>query len=54
MGLVGLRQADDTAIWEMARDESLCIVSKDLDFYQRSLLFGAPPKVIFQEWVTVR
>jgi predicted nuclease of predicted toxin-antitoxin system len=44
---LGLSRADDTRIWDKARDEALCIVSKDSDFLQRSVLFGAPPKVLF-------
>jgi predicted nuclease of predicted toxin-antitoxin system len=47
VGLLGLTQTDDKMIWDRARDEQFCIVSKDSDFHQRSLLFGAPPKVIF-------
>ena len=44
---LGLSQADDTLIWDRALEESFCIVSKDSDFLQRSVLFGAPPKVVF-------
>jgi len=43
----GLSEADDTAIWDYARAHGLVIVSKDSDFQQRSLLFGAPPKFIW-------
>jgi len=43
----GLKAADDRLIWEQAKDNNLIIVSKDSDFYQRSLLFGHPPKVIW-------
>lgn len=39
-------EADDGLIWSYARDHGLTIVPKDSDFQQRSLLFGAPPKVI--------
>ena len=45
--LLGLSQTPDSLIWDQARNSSFCIVSKDCDFQQRSLLFGAPPKVIF-------
>lgn len=44
---VGLRDADDTTIWEYARLHELAIVSKDSDFQQRSLLYGSPPKFIW-------
>ncbi len=43
----GMEQADDRLIWERAKQGDLIIVSKDSDFYQRSLLFGYPPKVIW-------
>jgi len=44
---VGLRDADDLAIWEYAKVEGYAIVSKDSDFQQRSLLHGSPPKFIW-------
>jgi predicted nuclease of predicted toxin-antitoxin system len=44
---VGLREADDVAIWQYAQANGLAIVSKDSDFQQRSLLHGAPPKFIW-------
>lgn len=44
---VGLRDADDVAIWEYAKAQGYAIVSKDSDFQQRSLLLGAPPKFIW-------
>jgi predicted nuclease of predicted toxin-antitoxin system len=44
---VGLRDADDVAIWEYAKAHGLAIVSKDSDFQQRSLLYGNPPKFIW-------
>jgi predicted nuclease of predicted toxin-antitoxin system len=44
---IGLKAADDGVIWEYAESNGLVIISKDSDFYQRSLLFGHPPKVIW-------
>lgn len=44
---VGLREADDFAIWQYAKVQGYTIVSKDSDFQQRSLLQGAPPKFIW-------
>lgn len=44
---VGLRDADDSAIWDYARLNDLAIVSKDSDFQQRSLLYDHPPKFIW-------
>jgi predicted nuclease of predicted toxin-antitoxin system len=44
---VGLERADDSTVWDYAAAHGLTIVSKDSDFHQRSLLFGAPPKVVW-------
>jgi predicted nuclease of predicted toxin-antitoxin system len=44
---VELSASDDTAVWEYAKQHGFCIVSKDSDFQQRSLLYGAPPKVVW-------
>ena len=44
---VGLREAEDSAIWEYAKGQGLVIVSKDSDFQQRSLLYGPPPKFVW-------
>ena len=41
-----LLAATDTQIWERASIENLAIFSKDVDFYDRALLFGAPPQVV--------
>lgn len=38
--------ATDTQIWECCSVENLVILSKDVDFYDRALLFGAPPQVV--------
>ena len=43
----GLDRASDAEIWEVARTRDYVIVSKDSDFHQRSLLEGAPPKVVW-------
>jgi predicted nuclease of predicted toxin-antitoxin system len=42
-----LTNTDDVVIWEHARLNSFAIVSKDADFYQRSLLYGHPPKFVY-------
>jgi predicted nuclease of predicted toxin-antitoxin system len=44
---LGLMQSEDGLIWSYAREHGFTIVSKDSDFQQRSLLFGAPPKVVW-------
>ena len=44
---LGMDQADDIVIWQYAGANGFMIVSKDSDFYQRSLLYGSPPKVVW-------
>jgi predicted nuclease of predicted toxin-antitoxin system len=41
-----LLTATDTQIWDRGRLESLVIFTKDTDFYDRALLYGAPPQVV--------
>jgi predicted nuclease of predicted toxin-antitoxin system len=43
----GLGSADDLAVWQYSRNGDFTIVSKDSDFQERSVLLGAPPKVIW-------
>ena len=44
---IGLLGAADHAVWAYAAQEGFLLTSKDTDFYQRSLVFGAPPKVVW-------
>ena len=44
---LGLETATDREIWDYARVEDYLVVSKDSDFYQRSLFYGHPPKCIW-------
>jgi len=39
--------AGDDEIWNFAKENGFAIVSKDSDFYDRSSLYGSPPKVIW-------
>jgi len=43
----GLKGRPDQAVWEYARANGFTLVSKDGDFYQRSLLSGPPPKLVW-------
>jgi predicted nuclease of predicted toxin-antitoxin system len=43
----GLDTASDDVVWNYARDHGMTIVSKDSDFYHRSMLLGHPPKVVW-------
>lgn len=44
---LGLEGAEDRLIWKAAAEGGYLLTSKDTDFYQRSLVHGAPPKVIW-------
>jgi predicted nuclease of predicted toxin-antitoxin system len=44
---VGLASGDDSVVWDYAKAQGFVIVSKDSDFYQRSLVTGHPPKVVW-------
>lgn len=43
---VGMKESEDVDIWNYAKANGYVIVTKDIDFQQRSLLFGHPPKVV--------
>ena len=42
-----MKEAEDLAVWEYAKQQNFMIVSKDADFHQRSFVFGFPPKVVW-------
>ena len=42
-----LAEKTDTEIWEFAKINDFCIVTQDVDFAERSRLYGSPPKVIW-------
>jgi predicted nuclease of predicted toxin-antitoxin system len=42
-----MEEQSDTAIWEFAKINDFCIVTQDVDFAERSRLYGSPPKVIW-------
>ena len=44
---IGLGRAGDTSVWQRAKDDGYCIVSKDSDYYDLSVRQGHPPKVIW-------
>ena len=45
--LLGLGTADDLIIWNHAKKEGYLIVTLDSDFYDLSVLYGHPPKLIW-------
>ena len=44
---VGFHGTSDEAVWEFAKSQGHVIASKDADFYQRSVAYGPPPKVVW-------
>ncbi len=44
---VGLGGESDNVVWEYAKTNGYVLISKDSDFYDKSALFGHPPKVIW-------
>ena len=44
---LGWRGRPEDDLWNLAKQRSLVIVSKDDDFRQRALLYGPPPKVVW-------
>ena len=44
---LGLDRSSDAPVWDFARDNDFIIVTKDVDFSDRSTLLGHPPKVIW-------
>ena len=44
---VGLGGRSDADVWRFAASGGFVIVSKDSDFFQRAILFGAPPQVVW-------
>jgi predicted nuclease of predicted toxin-antitoxin system len=49
---LNLLAATDTQICRLGRAAGLVIISKDVDFYDRALLFGAPPQVVPSQLAT--
>ncbi len=44
---IGYGGASDSDVWSYAREGNFIIVTKDVDFSDRSTLYGHPPKVIW-------
>jgi predicted nuclease of predicted toxin-antitoxin system len=44
---LGLTGHTDEEIWHHAAINRFTIISKDKDFYQRAMLYGAPPKFVW-------
>lgn len=44
---VGLGSESDNDVWEYTKAHGFILASKDSDFYDKSALYGHPPKVIW-------
>ena len=44
---LGLGGSPDSEVWEYAKQHGFVLVSKDSDFYEKSMLCGHPPKVVW-------
>jgi predicted nuclease of predicted toxin-antitoxin system len=47
VALIGLEQVSDTTIRQYAIANNFVIATKDADFYEMSLIYGQPPKIIW-------
>lgn len=47
VALLGLEKTTDWEIWQFARNNDYVIVTKDSDFHELSILYGAPPKIVW-------
>jgi len=48
------RQMSDSEIWDYAIKNNFIIVTKDTDFYDRIILHGPPPKIIWIRFGNMR
>ena len=44
---LGLGEAEDTKVWQYAKENNFTLVTKDADFGDLSILRGFPPKVVW-------
>lgn len=47
VALVGLENTDDKLIRQYAIDNDFVIVTKDADYYDMTVLYGQPPKIVW-------
>lgn len=45
-GQIGLQPTDDV-LWRVASEQGRTILTKDTDFFQKILLEGSPPKIVW-------
>jgi predicted nuclease of predicted toxin-antitoxin system len=44
--LLGMESASDKAVWLRAKEDGYVVVTRDADFQELSLVWGAPPQII--------
>ena len=44
--LLGMESASDKEVWQRAKSDGFVIVTRDADFQELSIVWGAPPQVI--------
>lgn len=49
VSVAGLSSTSDATIWEFAKARDLTFLTKDKDFANMSMVWGAPPKVILMQ-----
>ena len=47
VGILGMGEATDKAIWDYAQQQDYVIVTLDADFHEYSLLLSGPPLIIW-------
>ncbi|WP_428356089.1 DUF5615 family PIN-like protein [Methyloprofundus sp.] len=47
ISLLNMEHSTDKEIWDYAKTQGYVIVTKDADFFDMSLLYGQPPKIIW-------
>lgn len=47
ISLLNMEHSIDKGIWDYAKVQGYVIVTKDADFFDMSLLYGQPPKIIW-------
>ena len=47
-------QASDSLLWQYARERDWIVLTRDTDFFDRLLVHGAPPKVIWVRLGNIR
>ncbi len=47
VALLDMERANGRTVWEYTKENGFTIVSRDSDFYELSMIYGSPPKVVW-------